>query len=536
MLQKIIYAMIFLSFFSSAKAQKNTSDYEIAYKKARQDFKNNDFEKAQSEFASLCNNRVETPLIPYSFYFNALSSSKLQKYFEAKTTLKNLLILYPEWTQKDEVNYLLANVAFEEKSYEEGFNYCSAIQSEAFQDDLAEMKAYYVKLIQSPKIVQDLSKKYPSESILAEKRAKTPEVVNVPSPTNNTTRQAKGYFNFGLLLPLEIENIDPEKSRRNQYTLDIYQGMKMAKIALLREGITVNVFTYDVANDADEMLELINNSSFQKMDMLIGPLYASTNKIATTYAEHRQIPIVNPMSNNKKLLDDYNLSFLAQPSTITQALKASDFVRRQAFMGRNTAIYYTDSENDSTMAETYRQQMQNVGYDVVKFEKILPYSDDITNKLPDQKVSHIFMATSDKKAGLSMLAALNKKNLDSPLITTAEAFNSSNLSNSTLSGREVYCLDPEFVDIEKPEADVFRKDYLNKYGVLPSYYAFHGYDLALFWGRLFGKYGYNIRKGLDSRDLNKEGYNFSGYNFNRAQDNQVLPITTFQGYKFVLAK
>ena len=72
--------------------------------------------------------------------------------------------------------------------------------------------------------------------------------------------------------------------------------------------------------------------------------------------------------------------------------------------------------------------------------------------------------------------------------------------------------------------------------MLPSYYAFHGYDLALFWGRLFGKYGYNIRKGLDSRDLNKDGYNFSGYNFNKAQDNQVLPITTFQGYKFVLAK
>ena len=536
MLQKIIYALIFLSFFSTVKAQKNTLDYEIAYKKAQQDFKNNDFDKAQSEFALLCHSQVETPLVPYSFYFNALSYSKLQKYFEAKTTLKNLLMLYPEWTLKDEVSYLLANIAFEEKNFEEGFNYSAAIQTEAFQDDLAEMKAHFVRQIKSPKVIQDLAKKFPKESILVEQRAKTPDVIATQIPANTTTRQLKGYFNFGLLLPFEIENIDPERSRKNQYALDLYQGMKMAKNALQKEGIIVNVFTYDVANDADEMLELINNSSFQKMDMLIGPLYASTNKIATTYAEHFQIPIVNPMSNNKKLLIDYSLSFLAQPSTVTQAIKASDFVRRQAFMGRNTAIYYTDSENDSTMAETYRQQMQSVGYDIIKFEKILPYSDDIANKLPDQKVSHVFMATSDKKAGLSMLVALNKKNLDSPLITTAEAFNPSNISNGSIAGREVYCLDPEFVDTEKPEADIFRKDYLNKYGVLPSYYAFHGYDLALFWGRLFGKYGYNIRKGLDSRDLNKEGYNFSGYNFNKAQDNQVLPITTFQGYKFVIAK
>jgi tetratricopeptide (TPR) repeat protein len=536
MLRKIICALLLLSFISAANAQKNASDYESAYKKAQQTFKNNDFEKAQSEFAALCNNRVETPYVPYSFYFNALSLAKLQKYFEAKTTLKNLLALYPDWSQKDEVTYLLANIAFEEKNYEDAFNYSNAVKSENLQDDLSEMKAHFVHQIQSPKILQDLSKKFPEESILVEKRAKTPEVVQTSTTTTTNSQINKGYFNFGLLLPLEIETIEPEKTRRNQYALDIYQGMKMAKNALLKEGITVNVFTYDVANNADEMLELVNNQSFRKMDLLVGPLYASTNKIAMAYCETNQIPIVNPISNNKMLIQDYNLSFLAQPSTVTQAMKASDFVRRQPFIGRSTAIYFTDSENDSTMAETYRQQMQKVGYEIVKFEKVLPYSDDISNKLPDRKVSHIFMATSDKKAGLSMLAALSKKTVEAPLITTAEAFNSSNLSNGSLAGREVYCLDPEFVDVEKPEADIFRKEYLNKYGVLPSYYAFHGYDLALFWGRLFGKYGYNIRKGLDSRDLNKDGYNFSGYNFNKAQDNQVLPITTFQGYKFVLAK
>jgi ABC-type branched-subunit amino acid transport system substrate-binding protein len=535
MLKRLVLSLILLSVFQNVKAQKNASDYEITYKKAQLTFKNNDFEKAQSEFAALCNNRVESPLVPYSFYFNALSSAKMQKYFETKTILKNLMVLYPDWSQKDEVTYLLANIAFEEKNYEDALNYSNSVKSENLQDDFSEMKAHFVHQIHSPKLLQDLSKKFPNESILIEKRAKTPEVIQTPT-TTTTTQVNKGYFNFGLLLPLEIETIEPEKTRRNQYALDLYQGMKMAKIALLKEGITVNVFTYDVANDADEMLELVNNQSFRKMDLLVGPLYASTHKIAMAYCETNQIPIVNPMSNNKMLIQEYNLSFLAQPSTVTQAIKASDFVRRQPFMGRSTAIYFTDSENDSTMAETYRQQMQKVGYEIVKFEKVIPYSDDISNKLPDRKVSHIFMATSDKKAGLSMLAALNKKSVDAPLITTAEAFNSTNLSNGSLSGREVYCLDPEFVDIEKPEADIFRKDYLNKYGVLPSYYAFHGYDLALFWGRLFGKYGYNIRKGLDSRDLNKDGYNFSGYNFNRAQDNQVLPITTFQGYKFVLAK
>ena len=535
MLKRLALTLILLSVFQTINAQKNVSEYELAYKKALETYKNGDYEKAQSQFGVLSNNRIETFLVPYSFYFNALSSTKLQKYFEAKTTLRNLIALYPNWFQKDEINYLLVNIAFEEKNYVEALNIAKSLTTEGLQDDLAEMKAHYIAQISSQKTLQDLTKKFPDESILFEKKNKVPENSKViyPSPS---IKQSKGYYNFGILLPLDIETLDPERPRKNQYALDIYQGMKMAKSSLLKEGISINFFTYDVGNNTDEMLELVNNESFKKMDLLVGPLYTETNKVATAYCENYQIPIVNPMSNNRRILDEYNLSFLAQPSAEMQALKASDFVRRQAFLGRNTAIYYTDSPNDSTMAATYRNQMQKVGYEIVKFEKIQSYSDDIVSKLPLNKVSHIFMATSDKKAGLSMITALNKKDYMSPLITTAEAFNTSNLSNGTLSGREVYCIDPEFVDLDKPEVDNFRKDYLAKYGIIPSYYAFHGYDLALFWGRIMGRNGSNIRKGLDSRDSYKDTYTLSGFDYQKSQDNQVLPVTTFQNYKFVLAK
>jgi hypothetical protein len=71
--------------------------------------------------------------------------------------------------------------------------------------------------------------------------------------------------------------------------------MKMAKMTLLREGVTINLFTYDMANNPDNMLDLVNNESFKKMDLLIGPLYTETNKVATAYCETFQIPIVNPM-------------------------------------------------------------------------------------------------------------------------------------------------------------------------------------------------------------------------------------------------
>lgn len=536
MLNRFIWILLLLFTFQVVKAQNSLPEFELSYKKALELYKSQEYEKAKFAFTNLSNSQLNTVLVPNSSYFSALSAIKLKEYATAKTTLKNLLLAHPSWTNKASINFLFTLLAFEEKKYTEAFNYAQKIPTDSLQEDLTEMKQYYVRKIDAPKVVQELSKKFPAETSLSDKVQQN-IVLSTTSAGVTKSRTTKGYFNFGLLLPVELKTFGPDKIRKNQYALDLYQGMKLAKTQLLKEGITLNCFVYDMLNEPDEMLELVNNRSFQMMDLLVGPLYTETNKIATTYCEANQIPIVNPMANNQKILQDYNLSFLAQPSLTMQANKAADFVSKQAFLGRSTAIYYSDTQSDSIMADSYRKQIEKIGYEIVKFEKIKSYSEDIMTKLPEKKVSHIFMSTSDKKAGLSMITALNKKEIMVPLITTSEAFNSYNLSNGTLSGREIYCINPEFIDNEKPEVDAFRKEYLGKYGVIPSYYAFHGYDLALFWGRLFGKFGYNIRKGLDNKEMyNTVNYTLSGFNYFKSQDNQISPITTLQNFKFVLAK
>ena len=535
MLNRFIWILIILFTFQVGKAQNTVSEYEQAYKKALELYKNHEYEKANTAFTHLANNRVATALVPNTFYFAALSAIQLKEFTTAKATLKNLVVAFPSWASKAEINFLLSALAFEEKKYTEGFTIAQKIPSDSLQNELTEMKIFYTRRIDSPKVIQELSKKFPNETVLSDKVEQN-LTISATSAGVTKSRTSKGYFNFALLVPVEIRNMGIDRARKNQYALDLYQGMKLAKAQLLKEGVTVNCFVYDMANEPDEMLELVNNRSFQMMDLLVGPLYTETNKIASIYSETNQIPIVNPMSNNQKILEDYNLSFLAQPSAAMQAMKAVEFVSRQAFMGRDVAIYYSDATNDSVTAEVYRKQMEKIGYDIIKFEKIKTSSEDIIAKLPEKRVSHIFMATSEKKAGLSMITALNKKEIMAPLITTAEAFNSYNLSNGTLAGREIYCINPEFVDNDKPEVDSFRKEYLAKYGIIPSYYAFHGYDLTLFWGRLFGKNGYNIRKGLDTPATYNNSYTLLGFNYFRSQDNQICPITTLQNYKFVLAK
>jgi hypothetical protein len=106
------------------------------------------------------------------------------------------------------------------------------------------------------------------------------------------------------------------------------------------------------------------------------------------------------------------------------------------------------------------------------------------------------------------------------------------LSAGIFSGKEIYCLDPEYLDKNKPEVDGFEKIYSAKYGLYPSFFSMQGYDMVLFWGRMLSKNIINLRKGLNQRAF-QENMTLGGYDYRNSQDNQIVTITTFQNYKFI---
>ncbi len=531
---RLISFSILLIFGSlQASAQLTNSAFETRYKRGVNFVKNSEWQNAQTEFSDLILSRSENPLAPYVYYFNGLSLLKLNKLFDAKLTLKNLSLRFPIWRKKEEAFYLQANIAFEEKDYNQALTYLTELESLPIKDDADEMKRYYLGQVSDKNLLSQLSSKFPNDQVIQEVLSGKPATPNVPTTSGIPAKKPKEIYNFAVLLPLDVKELDPEKqSRSNRYAVDMYQGMKLAKEQLKKEDISINLLAYDISNDADEMLELINNSTFQQVDLMIGPLFAETNKIARAYSDENGIPLVNPMSNNVGLISDSPLSFLAEPSSAIQGKKAAEFATKQAWLSRSVGIFYTNTSNDSTMAHNYRDALKAKGYEIVSFQKVQNSVDNIYAKLPEKKIGHIFLATTEKKTGLSMLSAMDKKEMNIPLFTTSESFSSTNLSAGIFSGKEIYCLDPEYLDKNKPEVDNFEKLYSSKYGLYPSYFSMQGYDIVLFWGRMLSKNIINLRKGLNQRAF-QENMTLGGYDYRNSQDNQILTITTFQNYKFI---
>jgi outer membrane protein assembly factor BamD (BamD/ComL family) len=123
----IVRSVIVASSYSFSQAQNNLSEYEAQYQKALLFYQNNDFEKARIAFSQLSNLRFNNPIVPYSYYFQALAAIKVGKYAEAESSLQNLQLRYPNWEKNEEVAYLYATIAFENKDYAKGLQIANDI-------------------------------------------------------------------------------------------------------------------------------------------------------------------------------------------------------------------------------------------------------------------------------------------------------------------------------------------------------------------------------------------------------------------------
>jgi ABC-type branched-subunit amino acid transport system substrate-binding protein len=212
------------------------------------------------------------------------------------------------------------------------------------------------------------------------------------------------------------------------------------------------------------------------------------------------------------------------------AKKAATFAKDK-FQNRQMAIFYGASRNDSLMAQYYRQALEQEGFSTFVCQKFSP---EINIDLVGRKVGHVFLANYDRKLGQALITYLDRKKVTSPLVALADAFNTEIFSAGMFNGRDYYFIDPDFVEKGKTDTEAFQKNYFNKYNALPSNYAFLGYDMMLFWGRILQKYGYNkVQTGLSIKKYD-EGFTTQGFDYRDHNDNQSVPILHYDNYKLVV--
>lgn len=576
--------------FWSARAQV-PPDAQKRYKAAVRLVQTGDYERAKSDLNALI--QRGGPLAPYANYYYALAVFRQKNYSQSRLMLKQLTTRFPDWRKMDDAQYLLAAVLMETSQYEDGLTVLQRIGDPVIQSDGAKLEQNFIGRITDLNQLKQLNREFPSNRTvglalidliqrttsdrddleLSDRltnrfgvpgrvvtRPSTPVSVTTTTETPatrpavpvNRPNRAKGYYNVAVMFPFRLDDFEARKrGRTNQYVYDLYDGIRMAKAKLQEEGITVNLFAYDVENDPNKTLELVNSPSFAQTDLIVGPLYVEPNRIASAYANQNSMVLVNPIATGSELVANQPMSFLAQPSVNRQAQKAAE--QALSLPGvRRAAIYFGTSRKDSLLASAYQAELKRQNYQIVDFQKVsgpaqamadaMRFAGPTTAARPVSApppappagitVSHVFFASSNDDDGPRMLDALSRRRVSGPLIATAGAFDYYRNSASTFTRRNLYLLYPDFVDTAREPVGLFREEYATKRNTIPSVFAHEGYDLMLFFGRQMAKNGIPFRNRTNLRTDLDDDYLLSGFDYSQTNENQVVPIVKYEGGRF----
>lgn len=566
------FALVGLCLWLNGSVSRGQSfaELERRYKSAVKSVQLGDYEKGKTDLQFIM--QRPSSLTPFAYYYHAIASFRQRSYGATALTIRQLLDKYPDWRKKDDANYLLGAASFELNKLDDAIQALRRISDTEFREEIDQMERYFFGKITDLNRLKTLQRQYPENRNLSlalidliqqkstdkndlELSDRLSNRFGVPTTASTTTskpetetkpsapesrpvqrNKSKGYYNVAVLFPFRADEFDPEKRlRNNQYVYDLYDGFKMAKNKLQSEGVTVNLFAYDIANDDDKALDLINNPSFAQTDLIFGPLYAEPNRLVRDYTNLNGMVLVNPTATSSDLVANQPSAFLAQPSLNQQAARSLDFIK-SLNQPKKVAIYFGTARRDSTMALAYQNEAKRAGYQILDFRKVSGPTETIAASLTTldvNKPGHIFFASSNDSDGPRLSDALSRRKVVAPMIVTASAFDFYANSSSTFTRRETYLLYPDFIDMEREPAEEFQKKYLAERNTIPSVFVCQGYDQLLFFGRQIAKRGTPLKNWATMRTEPDEDYVLSGFDYTKNNENQIVPIVKFAGGRFV---
>jgi outer membrane protein assembly factor BamD (BamD/ComL family) len=548
--------ILFSVFVVTASFSQSKKVFQQNYLKAKTLFDNGDYVQAMHVFKGLAVEHPNNQFEEYGYYYCGLSAYRADKYQDARFILLQLVQKYPTWKQKDEVNYLLANVLLIEKDTTRALFYIEEIQNKELVKEAKVMLEYYditvidssaidhsidtlkIHLVRDPentKLAKKIAKKLNKKGNTIEEKIyleyliqdyKLDEKKYVKGLFKKTEK--KEVYQIAVILPFNYDN-KKMLSRRLRY-YEMLTGIELAVDSLKQQGVSVELTVFDSKNDSATVANIFLDKQVKNADLLFGPVYEKNAKMAAHFALENEIFYVNPLYGNADITFGNRFVYLQSPSFSMEATKAAQF--GATFPNPDVVILYGEKTKDSIKAYAYKREIENLGK---KVRVVKQFSQDNMNRLGDfmernnnDSLSHIYVATDNDYAGASIMSSLEEYDFQCPVIAPKKWLNIQLLGNdfSPYRRRQVHFIGVNYLDMDSCEQVCdFRKDVQKVWNTKPTnlaYYSAIGFESMFYFGTALHSYGTVISVGLKEQGYTK-GILFQGYEYSQ-YSNGVVPI------------
>lgn len=333
--------------------------------------------------------------------------------------------------------------------------------------------------------------------------------VNRPNiePQDTVSIQLKNRYTVAIILPFMAQKrwrgeVHPASLR----ALEFYEGAKMALDSLVAVGMQLDVHVFDTKKDSEELRSILNRRALIDADLIIGPLTRSNCQLVNEHADLYDIPVVSPFNPLSEQNPVGHASFFQVHPTFEcySAWLAKHSLANRT--GRKKIIIVASpTAGDSARVKQLKQDLERHPYS--DMHDISTYfAATATNfslkpiKERFSKIdSNLVIVPSYREEGfvyavlreLQTLKDSEKRYRDYPIRVygLSQWMDYEKVNFQYYEDLDLHVASEYYVNKNHKRVRRFEDNYFEAYGMPPRAYAFLGFDITLFFGRLLKEYG-----------------------------------------------
>lgn len=512
--------------------------YQQKYSYARTLFKEGQYNLAQEAFKELIPYHSDNPFSQYASFYYALSAYHQGYRAVARDMFLQIKSLYPQWNQLDEVNLWLAQIYLEDKNYFQGLQALSEIKSNKLQKDVEALKRQSLSGVQDLYLAKSLFEKYPDDELVARSLARLLRDSKAPGDQELLMRMIdrfnwkksefteetppsvkKKVYSVAVLFPFLTSTLEPTPLRkRNQFALDLYEGMKLAVDTLAKMGVQISLRAYDTERNPAVIQELLNKDELKAVDLIVGPLFPEENKPVQDFSRRYKINQFNPVTLNYDVVSDNPYGFLFQPSLEVIGQASAEFLDKYK-RNKKCMVFMGDTRRDSVLAANFLKKAKETSLRIVQVERFtraesnrimsilatptefdeFKYPKQFT--LPKDSLGCIFVASDDPLIYTKVISSVETRK-DSVTILGSEAWlDQTSVDFEKYQQLGIVVFAPNYAAPFSPAVQEFQRRFVKIHGRPPAAtqytdYARLGFEFMVFAGQMLRQNGIYFQNGL----------------------------------------
>lgn len=299
-------------------------------------------------------------------------------------------------------------------------------------------------------------------------------------------------LNIALMLPMNIN------SRPNASYVEFYQGFLLGLEKLKEQGMgNTRLSVYNTQHDPLKVREIVSREEFATTDLIVGPVYEDELQPVTEFVLAHSVPIVSPLANITSTKSP--ALFQLSPDPKCKYDKIADLIDGS----RDIYLLYADTY-DTEFEQEILSQLQGkeiTSYTYSFIEQKSTFTPKSVNATAIEGVEEILQ---NDRSSLFIVLANNEIDVDRILGTLSSAkvsltersascgkyvvlgssrwsrFN--NIDPTTFFNNDVVMIATYHAKRDSALVREFDSRYIESFNMLPSLYAYRGYDTAMIFG------------------------------------------------------